>query len=68
MQGIIRPWLFLGPALLLLGVYLVYPVFETIWLSFHDKDGENFVGLNNYTWALKDSQFRQSIFNNLIWH
>ncbi len=67
MQGIIRPWLFLGPALLLLGVYLVYPVFETIWLSFHDKDGENFVGLNNYIWAFKDSQFRQSIFNNLIW-
>ena len=25
LQAIIRPWLFLGPALLLLGVYLVYP-------------------------------------------
>ncbi len=41
--------------------------FETIWLSFHDKAGENFVGLANYIWAFNDTQFRQSIFNNLIW-
>ncbi len=32
-RGAIRPWLFVGPALLLLGIYLVYPVFETIKLS-----------------------------------
>ena len=67
LQSTIRPWLFLGPALLLLTVYLVYPVFETIWLSFHDKSGDAFVGLDNYAWALNDSQFRQSIFNNLLW-
>ena len=67
LQAAVRPWLFLGPALLLLGVYLVYPVFETIRLSFHDKAGENFVGLTNYAWAFGDAQFRQSIFNNLLW-
>ena len=63
----IRPWLFLGPALILLTVYLVYPVLQTIYLSFHDKGGDTFVGVDNYAWALKDSQFRQSIFNNFIW-
>ena len=67
LQTSIRPWLFLGPAILLLTVYLIYPVFETLYLSFHDKSGEAFVGLANYQWAFNDSQFRQSIFNNLLW-
>ena len=43
-QGLIRPWLFIGPALIILTVYLIYPVVATIWLSFHDKSGNNFVG------------------------
>ena len=66
-QSAIRPWLFLAPALILLGVYLVYPVIETIRLSFLDKSGEDFVGVSNYAWAFNDSQFRQSILNNLLW-
>jgi alpha-glucoside transport system permease protein len=67
LQSAIRPWLFLGPALILLTVYLIYPVFQTIWLSFHDKAGDSFVGTDNYAWAVRDSQFRQSIFNNFLW-
>jgi alpha-glucoside transport system permease protein len=67
LQSSIRPWLFLGPALILLTLYLVYPVIQTIWLSFHDNAGDKFVGLNNYAWAFKDTQFRTSIFNNLLW-
>ena len=39
LQSAIRPWLFLAPALILLVIYLVYPVFQTIWLSFHNKAG-----------------------------
>jgi alpha-glucoside transport system permease protein len=66
-QAAIRPWLFLGPALIFLIVYLIYPVLQTVWLSFHDKAGTGFVGLDNYAWAAKDSQFRQSIFNNFLW-
>jgi alpha-glucoside transport system permease protein len=66
-QGTVRPWLFLGPALILLTLYLIYPVLQTIWLSFHDKAGTSFVGLDNYAWAMQDSQFRQSIFNNFLW-
>jgi alpha-glucoside transport system permease protein len=67
LQSSIRPWLFLGPALFLLTLYLVYPVIQTIWLSFHDNAGDKFVGLNNYAWAFKDTQFRTSIYNNLLW-
>jgi alpha-glucoside transport system permease protein len=63
----IRPWLFLGPALLLMVVYLVYPVMATFILSFYDRSGGNFVGLANYHWAATDAQFRQSILNNILW-
>ena len=63
----LRPWLFLLPALLLLFVYLVYPVYETIRLSFHDFTGERFVGLKNYVWAVQDPELLQAIGNNALW-
>jgi alpha-glucoside transport system permease protein len=66
-RAAVRPWLFLGPALLLLTVYLVYPVIATVYLSFYDRTGSNFVGFGNYRWAFFDDGFRQSIFNNIMW-
>ncbi|TWF53393.1 carbohydrate ABC transporter permease [Neorhizobium alkalisoli] len=66
-RAAIRPWLFLGPALILLAVYLVYPVIATFILSFYDRSGGTFVGFANYRWAFFDAQFRQSIFNNILW-
>lgn len=66
-QGLIRPWLFIGPALLILAFYLLYPVVATVITSFQDKSGNGFVGFANYSWAFGDAQFRNSIFNNLLW-
>ena len=66
-QGLIRPWLFIGPALIILTIYLIYPVIATFWLSFNDRAGDQFVGLANYSWAAGDREFRQSIFNNILW-
>jgi len=63
----IRPWLFLFPALLLLCVYLVYPVFVSIYLSMMDAQGKNFVGADNYIWLVNDVKFRESMVNNLMW-
>lgn len=65
--AMIRPWLFLGPALLALFLYLVYPVFDSIRLSLMDRSGTSFVGLANYRWMFGDAQFRESIFNNFLW-
>src|SRR3569623_2097685 len=62
-----RPRLFVFPALLFLVLYLVYPVCETLRLSFYDKFGLNFVGFSNYSWALTDGTFWQSALNNLGW-
>lgn len=61
----IRPWLFLAPALFFLGVYLVYPLFGSIWLSF-TREG-SFAGFSNYVWMVNDPKFRESLFNNLLW-
>ncbi len=66
-RDLIRPWLFAGPALLLLGVYLVYPVYETLRLSFFDRTGEVFVAFSNYVWAFRDPEFLRSIVNNIQW-
>jgi alpha-glucoside transport system permease protein len=63
----VRPWLFLAPALLLLGVYLLYPLFETFRLSFFDATGEQFVGLSNYQWVFVDQNFLITIRNNFLW-
>jgi alpha-glucoside transport system permease protein len=63
----VRPWLFVGPALLFLTVYLVYPVFETLRLSFYDKYGTEFIGFHNYTWAFTDQTFWRTALNNLGW-
>lgn len=66
-RAAIRPWLFVAPALLLLGTYLVYPVFETLRLSFFDRTGREFVGLGNYIWAFRDAEFLQAVRNNFLW-
>ncbi len=63
----IRPWLFIAPALILLGTYLVYPLFETFRLSFYDATGEQFVGLANFRWVLVDQNFLLTIRNNFMW-
>ncbi len=38
-REVIRPWLFVSPALILLFVYLVFPAIQTFYLSFSDADG-----------------------------
>ena len=65
--GQIRPWLFLGPAILFLGMYLVYPVFDSLWRSLFNSDGSQFVGVDNYVWLMGDAKFRESMLNNMLW-
>ena len=63
----IRPWLFLAPALLLLIIYLFYPLVETFRLSFFDSTDSKFVGLANYRWVFADQNFLITIRNNFMW-
>jgi alpha-glucoside transport system permease protein len=63
----IRPWLFLLPALILLALYLVYPLVWSIYLSVMDAGGQRFVGMNNYVWMVNDPKFLESMRNNILW-
>ena len=64
----IRPWLFLFPAIFALGLYLAYPVFETLRLSFTDRSqGGAFVGLDNYTQMFSEAKFWEAMRNNMLW-
>ena len=67
LENSIRVIIFIAPAFIVLFIFIIYPVFETIRLSFYDKQGENFVGLYNYAWAINDPDFKRSIINNLGW-
>jgi alpha-glucoside transport system permease protein len=64
--NMIRPWLFLAPALIALCVYLAYPVFATFWLSLHDKSGA-FSGFSNYSRMFGEPKFAESLRNNMLW-
>jgi alpha-glucoside transport system permease protein len=72
--------IFLAPALLLLTVFLIYPVFWTFYLSLHSGlgfsiDRLNFVGLGNYVTLLtSDRAFLSwtippsgALVNNMLW-
>jgi len=63
----VRPAVFVGPALVLLGVYLVYPLVNTTILSFKDAKGESFVGLRNFIEIFTKSDTLVAIRNSLIW-
>jgi ABC-type sugar transport system permease subunit len=43
-----RAVIFVGPAVLFLSVALVIPALRTVYLSFLDRDGADFVGFDNY--------------------
>jgi raffinose/stachyose/melibiose transport system permease protein len=66
----ITPVLFLLPALVLLSVFIVWPVFLSIQLSFYDWNGiaptRAFVGLGNWRALTADSVFWKALGNNLI--
>ncbi len=63
--SMIRPWLFLMPAIIALGLYLAYPVFATAWLSLN-RNG-SFVGFENYSRMLGEAKFWESMRNNMLW-
>src|SRR5438105_3801160 len=66
-QPTVRPWIWVGPAILLVSVILVYPMIGTIIRSFFDRGGSNFIGLGNYIHMLSDGGVLIVLRNNLLW-
>jgi alpha-glucoside transport system permease protein len=63
----IKPWVFIGPAVAAIGLFLVYPAIRTFILSFANAQSTAWVGLENYTDLLSSSDFRQTLYNTLLW-
>jgi alpha-glucoside transport system permease protein len=62
-----KPYVFIGPALIVVALFLVYPAIRTIFLSFYDDRSVNFVGMDNYTTLFTDPSLRLAITNNFLW-
>ena len=63
----LKPWVFIGPAVAAIGLFLVYPAIRTFILSFANAQSTAWVGLENYTDLLGSEAFRQTLYNTLLW-
>jgi alpha-glucoside transport system permease protein len=66
-RGYVLPFVFVGPALVILSVFLVYPTIVTFKLSFQDRNGEGFVGLDNYIEVFTDPGTLEALRNSFLW-
>ena len=71
MKNNLKGWLYLLPAILFLGVFMVYPLIDVIVYSF--EEGYNFAsqtytgtGTYNYSYVLRDPYFTQALKNTFI--
>ena len=72
----ITPWLFLLPAMIFFTIYVIIPIGQSFWISFHQWDGlgeKTWIGTANYERLLgwgdqnMDRKFETSFWNNLRW-
>lgn len=60
-----RYWLYLAPAFIILFIFVVFPIFNTIWLSFHDKQGN--ISLETYEYVLTNDKFQEAVKHTIIY-
>jgi alpha-glucoside transport system permease protein len=63
----LQPFVFVGPALAILGWFLAIPTVRTLYLSFMDANSFHFVGISNYIYAFTDRIMLEAFRNNLLW-
>jgi alpha-glucoside transport system permease protein len=63
----VRPYIFVGPALVILSVFMIYPVINTILISFKDSLGQEFIGLDNFKFVFTDEYMLRAIRNTVGW-
>jgi alpha-glucoside transport system permease protein len=78
-QGRLAPFLYLGPALLIMFIFIVYPTFNTLVLSFTDKSGTASAAAScvagqpcwgvfeDYRYALTSPEMLIALRNNALW-
>jgi putative chitobiose transport system permease protein len=66
----LTPYLFLAPALLLVAVFVVYPIASVVYYSFTEYDivtDPRWVGIDNYVRLVEDPTFWKALTNSLIY-
>lgn len=69
-QQRIAPWVFMAPALLFFGVYVVWPIIQSFQIGLYDWDGfseKTWIGTGNYEELFDDDRFWTSVWNNVLW-
>lgn len=63
-----KGYLYLLPALIVLGIFVFYPIINTIIYSFDETKASGFVfGFGSYEYLLQDKRFLQSLINTVIY-
>jgi alpha-glucoside transport system permease protein len=66
----VEPYVFIGPVLLLIGIFIIIPTIQSIRLSFMEEeiDGSTtFIGLQNFRDLFAEDYFPNMVVNNLMW-
>ena len=66
----VEPYVFIGPVLLLIGIFIVIPTIQSVRLSFMEEeiDGSTtWVGLQNFKDLFAEEYFPNMVVNNLMW-
>ena len=64
-------WIFVLPALVIVGALLIYPIFSSLYYSMTTKHliraSYDFIGVDNYKAVLSDSNFYKAFFTSILW-
>ena len=63
----VQPFIFVGPALVILAWFLAIPTPRTLYISLFDRTSTNFIGLDNYLQIFKQPQILETFRNNIMW-
>lgn len=63
----LQPYVFVGPAIVLLLYFLAIPTLRTFYISLFDESGTTFIGLQNYIAVFTNQAMFTAFRNNIIW-
>jgi alpha-glucoside transport system permease protein len=62
-----KSWVFLFPAIVAVVIGLLIPAIWTIYQSFFDNEGDDWVGFENYVDIFSNNGTRLTVINSLVW-
>src|ERR1700712_4254446 len=64
----VNGWFFIGPALVMIGLFMVYPILWSLWMSSQSGRGTmiKFVGFGNIVRLVNDPVFLHALSNTMI--